>query len=421
MKLLTKTSLLYLLFAVPVMIVSSFICFELIHDEVIESTDDSLMRDFNRLETKYLTKDSLISFTSFNGEISVKPSLERYSQTSFSYSNATMYDEYEDEMLPFRVLKVMYHCPVRDYDIIIRKIHLESDELMEEIVASISFMFGLLLAGFFAINFFISKNLWHPFYKTLALLGNYDLNKKNTVKFDTVSIQEFKQLNHALNKMTEKIQDDYRNLKEFTENASHEIQTPLAIIRSKLELMIQAENISAEQMRQVQEIYESTNRLSKLNQSLLLLAKIENRQFHDEQNVDLKNLIEKKLEQFEDLITFKNISLRIGPSADNNVPLKMNVQLADILLSNIIGNAIRHNIMGGEIRIHLDNRAFSVSNTGNPLSIAPGKIFERFQKESPSDDSVGLGLAIVKQICNAYNFNINYSYSKGIHAITITF
>jgi signal transduction histidine kinase len=418
MKLLTKTSLLYLLFAVPVMIVCSFLCFELIHEEVIESTDESLMRDFSRLETKFFKKDSLINFTSFNGEVSVRPSFEHYNKTSFHYSNTEMYDEFEDEILPFRVLTVMFHSPFRDYDITIRKIHLESDELAEEIIAAVSIMFGLLLIGFFAINYFVSKNLWKPFYKTLASLGNYDLNKKNTIKFDSASTQEFRQLNNVLNQMTKKIQNDYQNLKEFTENASHEIQTPLAIIRSKLELMIQAEDISAEQMKQVQEIYESTNRLSKLNQSLLLLAKIENHQFHEIQVIKFKELIENKLIQFEEMIVFKNIKVETSLI---DLQTKMNAHLADILLSNIIGNAIRHNVHDGKIKIELNTNSLSVSNSGNPLSISPEKLFERFQKASPSDDSVGLGLAIVKQICDAYNFKINYQYSEKTHTITISF
>jgi signal transduction histidine kinase len=316
------------------------------------------------------------------------------------------------------VLTVMFHSPFRDYDISIRKSYLESDELVDGIIVAVSLMFGMLLIGFFAGNFFVSKNLWKPFYKTLASLENYDLNKKNILDFDLVFTQEFKQLNNALNRMTKKIQTDYQNLKEFTENASHEIQTPLAIIHSKLELMIQAEDISAEQMKQVQEIYESTNRLSKLNQSLLLLAKIENRQFSEIQVVNFKELIENKLIQFEEMIAFKNIKIETSLI---DFQTKMNSHLADILLSNIMGNAIRHNVHHGKIKIELNTNSLSVSNSGNPLSISPEKLFERFQKASPSDDSVGLGLSIVKQICDAYNFKINYNYSEKTHTITISF
>jgi len=418
MKLLTKTSLAYLFFAIPVMIICSFICFYLIQDEVIENTDEALMKDFVRTENKLLKKDSVVDFTSVNGEIIVRPSQLKYSQTATSYSDTSMWDDYEEEMLPFRVLKVKYAGEKMDYDIIVRKIYLESEDLTDGILTTMEIMFACLLLGFFVINFFVSRTLWKPFQKTLGLLGKYDLNKKEKIKFDSVSTKEFKQLNNALNDMTEKIQRDFRNLKEFTENASHEIQTPLAIIRSKLELMIQSENIPQEQMKMIQDIYESTNRLSKLNQSLLLLAKIENRQFHEDQKVNLINLIEKKFDQFEDMIAFKNLSAEKHLSP---IELKMNQELADILLSNILGNAIRHNISGGKITVELKNNSLVVSNSGNPLEVSSEKLFERFQKASPSSESVGLGLSIVKQICDTYNFKLQYAYTYNMHILSISF
>lgn len=419
MKLLTKTSLLYLLFAVPVMVICSYICFYLIQDEVIKNTDEALMKDFVRVERALLKKDSVIDFTSVNGEIIVRPSQLQYLKTDTSYSDTTMYDDYEEEMLPFRVLKIKYAGEKADYDVIVRKIYLESEDLTDGILTAMEIMFGFLLLGFFVINFFVSRSLWKPFRKTLSVLDKYDVNKKEEIKFDSVSTKEFRQLNSVLNSMTEKIQRDYKNLKEFTENASHEIQTPLAIIRSKLELMIQSENLSEDQVKSVQDIYESVNRLSKLNQSLLLLAKIENHQFHDEQEVDLKNLIEKKLEQFEDMIAFKNISVEKKFIASPEK--KMNLQLADILLSNILGNAIRHNLTDGKISIELNAGLLIISNSGNPLEVSPEKLFERFQKASSSSESVGLGLSIVKQICDTYNFKVNYTYKGNLHTVSVYF
>lgn len=419
MKLLTKTSLLYLFFAVPVMVISSVICFELIQDEVIKNTDEALMKDFVRVENTLLKKDSVIDFISVNGEIIARPSRLDYAETDTAYSDTTMYDNYEEEMLPFRVLKIKYAGEKSDYDVIVRKIYLESEDLTDGILTAMEIMFGCLLLGFFAINFFISRSLWKPFQKTLALLGKYGLNKMEEVKFASSTTKEFSQLNNALNAMTEKIQRDYRNLKEFTENASHEIQTPLAIIRSKLELMIQSENLEEEQIKSVQEMYESVNRLSKLNQSLLLLSKIENRQFHETQVLNLKSLVESKLGQLEELIEMKEI--KIEKTISDSVEIKMNSHLADILLSNIFSNAIRHNISGGKIIIAMKSNSFAVSNTGHPAQMPPPKAFERFQKGNTTSESVGLGLSIVKQICDTYNFKVNYSFTNTMHTISISF
>ena len=418
MKLLTKTSLFYLAFSIPVIVICSFICFYLIHDAVIESTDDALMKDFLKLKESFLKKDSAVNFTSLNGEIIARPSQLEFRKTSFSYSDTTLYDNYEEEYLPFRVLKVNFVGTKNNFNVIVRKGYLESDELLDGIFSGVGLMFGLLLAGFFAINFFVSRNLWTPFYKTLDSLSKFDLGKKETLNLPRINTSEFGILNKEINKMTDKILSDYQNLKEFTENASHEIQTPLAIIRSKLELMIQSENFSQEQMKFVQDIYESINRLSKLNQSLLLLAKIENRQFHEIQTIDLKKMIENKLSQFEDMIAFKNISIekQLGEAE-----IQMNPHLADILFSNIIGNAIRHNINEGKIIIQLKDNLLSVSNSGNLLTISPEKLFKRFQKASPSSDSAGLGLSIVKQICDTYNFKVNYTHTIGMHTISLKF
>ena len=419
MKLLTKTSLLYLAFAIPVMVICSVICYKLVYNEIIESTDEALMKDF--LRHKECLKGNYFSTpTGFSPEeMIVTPSKVKYTDITYTYSDTIMYDKYEKELLPFRILNVQYPSPLASYDIIESKSYLESDDLMDGIITSVGIMFGLLLIGFFSINYFVYKNLWTPFYKTLDVLKKFDLNKKETITFPSVNTSEFEILNEELGKMTAKIQSDYSSLKEFTENASHEIQTPLAIIRSKLELMAQSENLSAEQMKQVQEIYESVNRLSKLNQSLLLLTKIENRQFHEIQTLDLNMIVEKKLNQLEELIGLKGI--KVEKHAGKSFNIKMNTQLADILLSNILSNAIRHNIQGGKIIVEIKNNSLALSNSGNPLQIPSEKLFERFQKGAASLESVGLGLSIVKQICDSYNFKVHYSYEKSIHTISILF
>ncbi|HEY4798269.1 MAG TPA: HAMP domain-containing sensor histidine kinase [Bacteroidia bacterium] len=328
----------------------------------------------------------------------------------------TILEDEDGEMEPFRVLLFLVQVEGKNYSARISRQLMESDDLIESIAYSLSILTGILLTVLFLLNWWFSKNLWKPFYHTLDELKRFDLNKKEHVKLPSVNISEFRILNEEIRKMTGKIQQDYQNLKEFTENASHEIQTPLAIIRSKAELMIQSDNIPAEQQKLIQDIYESTNRLSKLNQSLLLLAKIENQQFHETQTVNLKKLIDHKLVQFEDMIAFKNITIE---NKSENVELKMNPQLADILLSNVIANAIRHNVKGGKIILELKNKSFTISNSGNPLTTSPDKLFERFQKASSSGDSVGLGLSIVKQICDTYRFSVDYSFSENIHTVKV--
>jgi signal transduction histidine kinase len=217
--------------------------------------------------------------------------------------------------------------------------------------------------------------------------------------------------------MTKKMRRDYFNLKEFNENASHEIQTPLAIIKSKLELLIQGEGLDEEQIGMINSVYEASTRMSRLNQGLLLISKIDNNQFHHTEKVDLQKIMEKTLEHFEEIINLKKI--RIIHHFNSPACPQMNPVLAEILISNLISNSIRHNIEEGEILINMNSEGFEITNTGHPTTIPPDELFRRFRKSERTSDSVGLGLAIVKKIVQLYQFDIKYEVKENIHLIKL--
>jgi len=418
MKLLNKISLYYLLFAIPVMVACSFISYNMIFNEVIDNTDERLTKDFEQVK-EFLKCDTIISHLSLNREITVIETGEKPVSTTPAFSDTIMYDNYEEEMLPFRVLKANFSTPHHDYLVIVGKVYLESEDLVDGIVTSVVIMFVLLIAGFFVINIFVAKRVMKPFNKTLSSLDNYDLSKASEIKFEDSSTKEFKKLNDALNKMTDKIFKDYQNQKQFAENASHEMQTPLAVIKNKIELLIQSKSISEVDMEMIQSIYNSANKLSQLNKTLLLLAKIENRQFAEVKEVNFEQLFEKTLNNYLDIIQQKQISLTKHYNSD--VSVKMNPILADVLIGNIIQNAIRHNINGGTIEINLTPKSLTVSNTGNDLKVNADEMFQRFRKSEQSADSVGLGMALIKQVCDINKFSISYRFENKLHIITINF
>jgi signal transduction histidine kinase len=233
------------------------------------------------------------------------------------------------------------------------------------------------------------------------------------------SISEFRNLNQVIQRLVTKVENDFVNLKQFTENASHEIQTPLAIIKNKSELLLQQEELDKETVKEIVSINEAATRLSKLNQALLQLMKIDNRQYQESEKIDLSGLLEIKLQRLNELIEMKNIKLKT--SIDKNVFIYMNVSLAEILLSNLLNNSIKHNIFGGKIIISLMSKELSIKNTGESLRIDPQKLFDRFVKESTSNESIGLGLSLVKQICETYNFVVSYNYEHSMHELKINF
>ncbi|MCK5676891.1 MAG: HAMP domain-containing histidine kinase, partial [Flavobacteriaceae bacterium] len=245
------------------------------------------------------------------------------------------------------------------------------------------------------------------------------VESNQSIHLQNSKIDEFQELNKSLIKLTNKINSDFNNLKEFTDNASHEMQTPLAIMQLKSESLMQSENLKTDEKQQIQAIYLAAQRLSKLNKTLLLLSKIENQQFSEKEVILLNDVINKQLEIFEDFIESKKITVikKFTP----NVKVSANPLLFDIVISNLISNAIKHNSKSGNLEIVTSDLFISFSNSGEPLNISSTSLFERFKKDSKSSDSFGLGLAIVKKICDTYSWKINHSYIENQHNISIYF
>ncbi len=271
----------------------------------------------------------------------------------------------------------------------------------------------------FIVNRFLLAKIWKPFNHTLAQLKQFNLSSKNIIVPQQTDINEFEELNETVLSMTEKVRKDYESMKNFTENASHEIQTPLSIIKNKIELLLQSENLDTTQVNAIQSLNDAASRLSKVNQSLLLLAKIENHQFENGKKINVSFLLNSCIENYEELATIKNIS--IEKNISENIFIEINDSLAEILISNIILNAIKHNYQNGNIKIKLTSNSIIVSNTGDAPHENTGKLFERFKKDSSSADSIGLGLAIVKSICDTYGFAVSYHYKEEMHIVKILF
>jgi signal transduction histidine kinase len=218
--------------------------------------------------------------------------------------------------------------------------------------------------------------------------------------------------------MTNRALDDYRSLKEFSENASHELQTPLAIIRGKLELLLET-HIDEKQASLIEGIQNAVQKLSSINQSLVLLTKLENQEYPVKEKMDVSNFVRHSIDSFRELIEMKSISLATEIHPD--IYLNLNPFVADILMTNLLSNAIRHNFVNGSIEVVLTSSGLSVKNTGDPPNVNTQELFKRFKKDKQSSESTGLGLAIVKQICDLNNFKVAYEFANGYHELKIDF
>ncbi|MBK3518919.1 PorY family sensor histidine kinase [Carboxylicivirga marina] len=277
-------------------------------------------------------------------------------------------------------------------------------------------LFFLIL---YLVNRASTKYSLSVFYDTINKLKDFDVNKDNRLDLMTSDIDEFEQLNDVFNAMDKKIKEDYIRLKEYTGNTSHELQTPLAIINTKLDELIQSDNLTEEQIKTIAVLIETTNRLSKTNQALIFLAKLDNRVFADAVNVDFNKLINIQLENLEPLID--EAKLKVEVQANAELHKKMNVSLAHTLIQNLLKNAIRHNIDNGFIRIMIDAQKIQISNSGLQVNHEPEKMFGRFQKNSQHPQSLGIGLSIVKRICDICDISISYEQKGNEHIFNLLF
>lgn len=419
MKLLNKTGRYYLLGLVGVMLVGGIIFYFL------------LIRTLNHFETENLLSSKDIIIEKLNKMPSQNPNLMILEGNLEILSNhyqgkdvetlkdTTSFDKRENEIIPMRTLTFSFKNQQHYYLIRLSKSLIERDELREVIGRFIVILLGLFVFVLFWLNRIISRSVWSPFYEILSKTKGFKVIQNQPLTFAKTNISEFDDLQNVLQELTHQISTDYHALKEFTENASHEIQTPLAIIRSKLENLIQSENLQESEMTAIQTVYEAAGRLSKLNQSLLLLTKIDNQQFIKMEQINLAQAIDNQVNNYEDFIFGKQIF--ITKELNKTVELEINPILLDILLSNLLINSIKHNIKNGTISMILTHQKLTIQNSGKVIENMPNDFFGRFKKHNTESDSLGLGLAIVKKICDTNNLKIDYHYQNNLHTIEIVF
>jgi signal transduction histidine kinase len=394
--------------------------YQLVRMTIIRQIDMGMLTEEEIIEEQILYYDSIPDFTTIFGhqievtvyENPVKP-VQKIQDTVITDPENTTSTEYRHLVTKGNMEDG------RGYRISIYKSLEDTHNLITDLFLIICLAFILLSIILIVVNYLVSRKIWVPFYQTLNKIKDFNINDNLQINLSPTGIREFDRLNRVLTTMSEKIRADYLNLKEFTEDASHEIQTPLSIIKSKLELLFQSENLTDKQAENIRAIYEATTRLSKLNYSLLLISKIQNQQYASTERVDLAGITDKFLLHFKEIIEQKNI--RVDRHYKTEETINMNHDLAEILISNLLGNAIKHNIEDGWVTVDLDAAELVITNTGQTLAFDPNDLFKRFRKGDVSGDSSGLGLSIVSKIAALYHMDIEYTLNGNIHTLGLAF
>jgi len=295
----------------------------------------------------------------------------------------------------------------------------ETEDLLQAIILVSICIIALILVTSYLINRQIISRLWKPFYQSIDQVKNYNLSSQQSTEVIVTNIDEFSLLNQSIQSMTERIQKDYQSLKDFTGHAAHEMQTPLSVIRNKFDLFIQNADFVRHNPQYITDIEEAVNKLSRLYQSLLLLTKVENRQFILNEKIDLEKIIKVKYAQIAELAASKNIDIVLDTTP---FFILFHQQLAEIVINNLFNNAFRYNKVAGRIEVLLKDDKLSVANTSEIPELDSELIFQRFYRHSSTkEDGNGLGLSIVKQICDLANYKLMYAYTSGMHTFTIQF
>ena len=324
----------------------------------------------------------------------------------------------ENEIEPVRLLVFSVSAAGKVYKVSVYKSELETEDLLQLIILVTIAMIGLILLFNYLINRRLINRIWQPFYHTINSIREYQVAAQHPLSLSKEPIDEINLLNESLNSMTHRIHQDYSALRSFTENASHEMQTPLAVIRSKVESLLQDAEGKPQSVQQLLVIEDATLKLSRLHQSLLLLTKLGNRQFILNETVDLTSIIENKLEERQELISAKKLHVF---TTFGLVSLSFHQHLAEIMINNLLNNMIRYTPDAGDVNIQLTQELLFISNTASNGSLKSNKVFERFYKVENTQEGTGLGLAIIKEICNSAGFKIYYGYKDQKHEFTIYF
>ena len=425
-KLLNKTLRPQLLFAFILFVLSIPTYFLLVDWIWLKELDENNQLIAQRIENEFnrqkIGDGKLVEKIQFWNEIQSTGKIEAgfhffVNDSAYTIRKPNLYS-IKEEVNRFRCLEKNIRINNKEFTLKIESNVEESEETLTYISFVTFFLFIILLFGFWILNQRLSEKIWQPFFNSLEKLRHFDLTTRQSISFDKTDTKEFEELNHTLQKLIEKNISVYTQQKEFIENASHELQTPLAVLKSKLDLLLQNKNLTHEQSEIINVIELTLSRVSRINKNLLLLAKIENEQFALIENIEISKLIEETQELLSDYINAKQISF--SSILVENINISTNRVLFEILISNLLINATIHNALNGTILINLNNNMLTVSNTGNS-SLDPNKLFERFAVSSSQTTNSGLGLAIIKEICNRYQWQISYSFENKLHSFSVRF
>ena len=417
-KLLQKTLNYYFIYAVIILITVGplfYIVSNILYEDDANEDLYAIKKQFDKFTKDDLTIKDITLWNKFNRDVNLQKFNGQNKDSVFEHS---YYDALNKENEPFRVLNSPVKIEGKWFTFSAKINMVEKENLIGSTVILFILLLLLLIIGFFIITNIISKKLWQPFYVALDKMEQFEIDKSTSVKLIQSTTEEFNRLNKAIDNLIYKNSKIYQIQREFIENAAHELQTPIAIFKGKLENILQRKDLNSEQFVLIEDLDNTTTRLVKLNRNLLVVSKIDNNTYNKIEKINLNEIINNQLNFFSEQALSKKISIT---TELEEVLVNSNHILAEMLISNLFLNTINHNVHKGKIFVKLTKDRIIFSNTGALLSLQTEKMFERFSKSNPTSQGNGLGLSIIKKIVDTNHWTINYHFKEDYHTFEIVF
>ena len=392
--------------------------------QIYDHIDRVLSQQSDRIVERFLDNDSLPkSLEGTSGTLvffieMVSPEYAKSHQNPVFQTDEDYIDAIHDEETVREMTRTFQKQGI-DYELTLTTPILAWNDTLDFVIISIfSLALALLGAIILIVSLIIISNM-KPVSQLTEWLRNRKANEDIPKPDSRIKVQEFKEIESAVLEASEKSKQVYEEQKRFIGNASHEIQTPIAVCRNRLELLVDETPLDENQLSEIQKTLDTLNYISRLNKSLLLITKIDNHQFKDEAEIHINDIVNQTLDNLSEIYE----CLHIATKTSENEPVfaTMDPTLASSLVANLLKNAFVHNRPEGSINISLKNNTLSIGNTGIAEPLDENAIFQTFYKKGENTHSTGLGLAIAKAICNEYGFKISYQFTENQHVFSVAF
>ena len=420
MKLIYKVTRRLALVVLPVLLLWATVFYFAMVNEVNDETDDSLEDYAEMIARRVVTGEELPTpgdGSNNTYSIELLPASGGY-RDSKAYEDREVYIYWKKETEPARVLTKIFHDDYgAAYKLVVSIPTFERDDIIKAILFYLAILYAVLVFTILIVTVLVFRYSMKPLYSLLKWLDGYRPGNGTAGFPDEESVLEFKKLTKAARETIERAENHLERQKQFIGNASHELQTPLAVLGNRIEWMMDSTSLSEEQFAELSKMRQSIHRLVRLNRTLLLLSKIDSGHFLDKSDVDIVSIIENELELYKEIFAEKEICCNV------NVPsgyvVQMDEMLATTMVSNIIKNAFVHSPVGGTIDVCISHDELIVSNNGDE-ALDKARLFDRFYT-SGKTGSTGLGLALVKSIAGYYDYGLEYAFDGHRHSFMIRF